>query len=235
MPQQKFMVHKNKEPQILILKSIRRIDPLNPQPEMVKEAALAVSKGGVVCFPTKCLYGLGADALDPAAVEKIFQIKKRPFQKPILVLIKNKNDLRKLAKSVPPVAERLMNRFWPGRVTLVFEAVDSLPIILTAGSGKIGVRLPGHPLAHVLVQALKNPMTGTSANISGLPGCASIHDLHPFISDKLDLILDAGVLKGGIGSTVVDVTVFPPEILREGEVPANDIFNAVKGIAPASV
>jgi L-threonylcarbamoyladenylate synthase len=170
---------------------LRSIDPLNPQPEIVKEAALSVSKGGVVCFPTRCLYGLGADALDPEAVKKVFQIKKRSFQKPILVLIKSKNDLHKLAKSVPPVAKSLMNRFWPGSVTIVFEAVDSLSTILTAGTGKIGVRLPGYPSACALVQALKNPMTGTSANISGSRGCTLIHDLDPFISDKLDLILDA--------------------------------------------
>ena len=213
---------------------LRRIDPLNPHPGAVEEAALVVGKGGVICFPTRSLYGLGADALDPVAVDRVYQIKRRPCQKPILVLVKSRDDVLQLAKSIPPVAERLMDRFWPGRVTLVFEAVDWAPVRVTGGTGKIGVRLPGHPLAHALVRALKHPLTGTSANISGSPGCASITDLDPAVADHVDLILDAGALRGGAGSTVVDVTVFPPEILRVGEVPAEAVFKALEGVPPDS-
>jgi len=206
---------------------IRKIDPLRPQPDIIREAARVIQRGGVVSFPTRCLYGLGADALNVDAVDRIFQIKKRPYNKPLLVLIKNRKDLCRLVTSVPPAAACIMESFWPGRVTLVFEAKDTLSASLTAGTGKIGVRLPGHPVAFALANELGRPITGTSANLSGNTGCSNACDLDSAIVDKLDFILDAGPLQKGIGSTVVDVIVDPPKILREGEVSARDIFSAL--------
>ncbi len=120
-----------------------------------------------------------------------------------------------------------MDAFWPGRVTLVFEARHSLPAQLTAQTGKIGVRLTGHPVAAAIVRQVKGPVTGTSANISGQPGCYRAQDLAPVIARQLDLILDAGTLSGGIGSTVVDVTVTPPRIIREGAVTTREVLNRV--------
>jgi L-threonylcarbamoyladenylate synthase len=116
-----------------------------------------------------------------------------------------------------------MQTFWPGRLTLVFEARQTLPHQLTARSGKIGVRLPGHPVALALTQQVGNAITGTSANLSGRPGCYQVSDLGPDIAEQLDLILDGGTLKGGVGSTVVDITEDPPRILREGQVTAEEI------------
>jgi L-threonylcarbamoyladenylate synthase len=203
---------------------ILTLEPLRPQPEIIKAAARIIQRGGIICFPTRCLYGLGADALKPDAAEKVFQVKERPHHKPILVLIKHRDDLKRLVKSVPPEAVRIMDSFWPGRVTLIFEAKSGLPAALTAGTGKIGLRLPGHPAAFALVSALKNPITGTSANLSGGKSCSKVGELEPVLAAKLDLILDAGALKGGVGSTVVDVTASPPKILREGEILGKDIF-----------
>lgn len=201
-----------------------KVNPLNPPPDLIKKAAETITNGGVVIFPTRYLYGLGADALNPDAVERVYQIKQRPLTKPLLILVKQPESFHQLVQQIPENARQLMGRFWPGDVTLVFEANDSLPQNLTAGTGKIGVRLPQHPTAIELTNAVQNPITATSANLAGLGGCSRIADLDPLITDNVDLILDAGTLKGGSGSTIVDVTVDPPVILREGAVPASDIW-----------
>jgi len=200
------------------------LNPLNPPPDLIKKAADIITSGGVVIFPTRYLYGLGADALNPDAVERVYQIKQRPLTKPLLILIKQPESFHQLVQHVPENARQLMDRFWPGDLTLVFEAKDTLPKNLTAGTGKIGVRLPQHPTAIELTNAVQNPITATSANLAGLAGCSRTADLDPLITDKVDLILDAGTLKGGSGSTIVDVTLDPPVILREGAVPASDIW-----------
>ncbi len=180
-------------------------------------------------FPTQHLYGLGAEALNIKAVDKVFKIKQRPYNKPLLVLIHEQKDLTKLVQQIPASAIRIMECFWPGALTIVFEAKKVLPANLTAGTDRIGVRMPQHPVALALAKALKNPITATSANITGHSGCSRVSDIDPLIADPLDLILDAGPLKGGIGSTVVDVTHDFPKILREGAIPAKDIFAVLGG------
>jgi len=204
----------------------RKIDSVHPEPELIKEAAAVIMKGGVVVFPTRCLYGLGADALDPDAVEKIIKIKQRPEDNPILVLIHSRRQLDSLVANISPAAVAIMEAFWPGRVTLVFEASVTLSNRLTARTGKIGVRLAGHPVAAALVKQVGSPVTGTSANLSGRPGCHQVHYLDPPIAKQVDLVLDAGMLKGGAGSTIVDVTADAPQILREGQVSAEEILRA---------
>ena len=206
---------------------IRKINSQRPEIETIKEAAAIIRRGGVIAFPTRCLYGLGADAFNPDAVERMIQIKQRPDNKPILVLIDTRNRLKSLVTHIPPAADAIMEAFWPGRVTLVFETRDMLAVQLTAQTGKIGVRLPGHPAASALVKHVKGPVTGTSANLSGRAGCHRAQDLERQIAGRLDLILDAGTLMGGVGSTVVDVTVDPPRVLREGQVSAIDILSRV--------
>ncbi len=202
---------------------IRRVDPDRPDPDVIQEAAEAIAAAKVVVFPTRCLYGLGADAFDRDAVEKVFTLKHRPENKPILVLIQNRREVSRLAAEVPEAAGRLMNEIWPGDLTLVFFARPEVPVLLTAGTGKIGIRLPGHPVAAALVEAAGRPITGTSANLAGRPGAATIQDLPDEIADHVDLILDAGPLKGGVGSIVVDVTVDPPKVLREGTLLGSDL------------
>ncbi len=119
--------------------------------------------------------------------------------------------------------ESVKANFTAGKVTVVYDAAASLPERLTAGTGKIGIRLPAHPVAAALVKTLSFPITATSANLSGRPGCSQIADLDPRVTDEVDLVLDAGPLAGGMGSSVVDVTVDPPRILREGAVSSTDI------------
>ena len=212
------------------LSIIRKINSRKPEPEIIAEAAAIIKKGGVVVFPTRCLYGLGADALDPHAVEKIIKIKQRPADNPILVLIDCRRQLDSLVVNISPVAMAIMDTFWPGRVTLVFEAGDTLSNRLTAHTGKIGVRLAGHPVASALIKQVGSPVTGTSANLSGKPGCRQIQYLDPPIAKRVDLVLDAGMLEGGVGSTVVDVTEDRPQILREGQVTAEQILRILAEI-----
>ncbi len=203
---------------------IFKIAPDRPPFDAVNSAAGIITNGGVVVFPTRGLYGLGADAFNEKAVSRIFKIKQRSTKKPVLVLIHEIRHLERLVKNITPLARRIMSAHWPGRVTLVFDALDTLPAVLTAGTGKIGVRMAGHPVAAALSRAVSGPITGTSANLAGGPGCMCIPDMNPAIIQFADLILDAGPLKGGIGSTVVDVTGRSPVVLREGAVGAVDLF-----------
>lgn len=204
-----------------------KISATDPDPGAVESAVQVLRKGGVIAFPTSGLYGLGADAWNADAVERIFRIKGRPRHKPILLLVKDASELNRIVTRVPPVALRLIKRFWPGGLTLVFGAKDSLPRALTGGSGKIGVRMPLHPVARALVNRLNGPLTGTSANLSGRPGCDNIALLDTAVAAGLDLVLDAGPLKGGAGSTVVDVTAATPVILREGAIAAERILPVI--------
>lgn len=203
------------------------IDPVSPQTDLIRQAADRILRGGVVVFPTTGLYGLGADALNAQAISKIFSMKGRSKAKPILVLISGIDMLEPLVSHVPPAARKIMETFWPGGVTIVLEAVPGLPANLTAGTGKIGVRMPAHPVAAALVRATGIPITGTSANISGAGGCSSVSGIDPALAERVDMILNAGPLRGGAGSTVVDASSGRIHVLREGAVPAEEIFAAL--------
>jgi L-threonylcarbamoyladenylate synthase len=172
------------------------------------------------------MYGLGANALDCAAIERVYRIKQRPADKPLSILIADRQDLAKWATGITAGAAFLMERFWPGRVTFVFLAKNTLPQELLGGTGRIGIRLPAHRVAQALVEAFGRPLTATSANLSGRPGSVSVGDLPPEMLRQLDLVLDAGSLPGGSGSTVVDLTSDAPVVLREGVVPAAEIHRA---------
>ncbi len=212
------------EGSVSLISPIKKVNPDASDLDIIREAADLIKKGGVVLFPTRCLYGLGADAFNADAVVRIFEIKQRPDQNPILLLIHDERQLEGLVTHIPHAASRIMARFWPGKVTLVFEAKPGLPPNLTAGTGKIGVRLCGHPMGAALTKAVNGPLTGTSANISGQPGCSRVSDLETRIRERVDLILDAGPLKGGAGSTVVDVTGGDVKVLREGAVSCAQFF-----------
>ena len=198
-----------------------------PERDVIRKAVEMLRKGGVIAFPTSTLYGLGADAKNPEAIQKIFAIKSRDPKQAILVLIKDNTWLETLVKSIPSGAQRLMDVFWPGGITLIFHAAGTVLPELTGGSGKIGVRVPKHPVAAAVVSELDSPLTGTSANLSGQPGCANVIDLDAAVVAQLDGVLDAGPLKGGRGSTIIDVTKNPPRILREGTISKYQIESVV--------
>lgn len=212
-------------PEARLKKPLRviRIDPDHPSSDAIEQAAELIQHQGVVVFPTQCLYGLAADARDSLAIKKIFHIKHRPETNPLLILIHSLMDLEELVTHIPDTAHRLMQAMWPGGLTLIFEAAPGVSDLLTAGTGKIGVRIPSHPVARALVKASGRPVTGTSANLSGAPGCSQIKDLPQNILQAADLVLDAGPLKGGTGSTILDITCDPFRILRSGAIPIHCI------------
>lgn len=207
---------------------IRHIDPTRPDPALIQRAARTMRTGGIIVFPTSGLYGLGADATNRDAVHRIFQIKHRVTAKPILVLIRNTDQLDQWVTTVPEMAQKLIGRHWPGGITLVFNARQHLPSNLTAGTEKIGIRVPAHPVAMALVDSVDFPVTATSANLAGKPGCATIGDIAPSLVGDVDFVLNAGTLSGGKGSTVVDVTAKLPKIIRPGTVPPEQIFSIKK-------
>ncbi len=228
------LLEKNSRPQHLenslevdLIRQTNHADPID-QANQVERAADIIRSGGVVIFPTKCLYGLAADALNPSAVARIFEIKQRPTENPLLILINELRWLEDLVIEIPKEAKPLMKTFWPGDLTLIFKAKDHLPEALTAGTGKIGIRMPWHPMAKALAAGCGRPITGTSANISGAPGCRDISRLDQNLIHQVDMVLDGGRLKGGMGSTVVDLTGKTLWIVREGEVKKEDLFSAVK-------
>ena len=206
---------------------IRRIDPQNPEPDIIEESVLKIKSGGVIVFPTASLYGLGADALNPHAVLKVFEIKHRPPEKALPVLIGDRAELNRLIKNIPSGAESIIKAFWPGNVTLICESRGSVSAVLSAGTGKIAVRMAGHPVASALVKKMNGPITATSANLSGSPGINTIDRIDPALAGKVDLILDAGVLRGGVGSTIVDMTSAVPVIVREGSITAKRISDII--------
>lgn len=203
---------------------IRLVDPADPDPALIAQAVRIIEGGGLVIFPTRTLYGIGGDAMNPEAVNRVFRVKQRPANKPVSVLINARDDLARLAVKIPTAAVRFMETFWPGRLTIVFAARPDVPSGLTAGTGKIGIRVPEHPVTVRLVASLGTPLTATSANLSGHPGADSIDQLPSEIIKRVDLVLDAGKLAGGAGSTVVDVTTDPPTMIRVGAISREVLF-----------
>ncbi len=199
------------------------VDSIKPESEIIKRAGNIIQDNGVVIFPAQYLYGVAVGALNEKAVQKVFHFKDRPLNKPILILVRDQSQLSQLVEYIPVPAQILMDAFWPGSLTIIFKAKKSVPDILTANTGKIGVRVPFHPVAKALVEYLEIPITGTSANLSGEKGCNKISQLDSSINNFVDLVLNAGELKGGVGSTVVDVTSSDINIVRQGEILADKI------------
>jgi len=203
------------------------VDPENPEPDIIKRAGKIIKNNGVVIFPAQCLYGVAANALDEKAVHKVFHLKQRSFKHPILILINDRSQLSNLVQSIPESAQKLMDAFWPGNLTLVFNAKNNIPDILTANTGKIGIRIPAHTVAKALVKYIQAPITGTSANLSGEQGCDQINRLDRSIINHADLILNAGKLKGGTGSSIVDVTSSKLNIIRQGRILKHEIYQVM--------
>jgi L-threonylcarbamoyladenylate synthase len=197
---------------------VLRLDGPAAPPGAIDEAAGLIRGGGLVAFPTESFYGLGADALDAAAVERVFLTKGRPESKPVLVLVDSIDMAVALATAVAPRVRALMARHWPGPLTLVLAAAPILPPALTAGTGRVGMRLPAHPAARALVAAVGRPVTASSANPTGAAPPTTAAEVLRYFEGALDLVLDGGATAGGLPSTVADCTTWPPRILRQGPV-----------------
>ena len=182
----------------------------------IRRVSQVLLQGGVAAFPTETFYGLGADARNEEALQKIFQIKGREENKPLLLLIGDRDWLSGLVRNIPPVAGRLMEKFWPGPLTLVFEASPRLSALVTGGTGTVGVRLSPHPVAQALIQAVGRAITATSANLSGQPSASVAAEVFRALGNRVDAILDGGQTAGGLGSTVLDLSSPSPRIIRRG-------------------
>jgi L-threonylcarbamoyladenylate synthase len=206
---------------------ILKIGADNSEEKILARAAEILAGGGIIAYPTETFYGLGADAINEKAIEKIFTVKGRNFNNPISLIIGQADDIYPLVQDVPQTAKKLMAAFWPGALTIVFLAANNVSTLLTAGSGKIGLRVSSHPIAHVIVQKLKKPLTATSANLSGFPECSRASEVAEQIGDKIDAVVDWGQTKGGKASTIIDVTCAPPVILREGAISRKAIYSCI--------
>jgi L-threonylcarbamoyladenylate synthase len=203
---------------------IIRIDPAHPQFAFTR-CRNVISRGGVIAYPTDTFYGLGVDPKNPVAVKRLYEIKGRKADQPILLLIAKAEDVKKWTAEINPASKNLMKMFWPGPLTLVFKAgVDVLPE-LTAGTGTIGLRVPGNELTRNLLDFLGIALTGTSANVSGGSSPQTAEEAAASLGDMVDLILDGGRTTGGRPSTVVDVSTGQPIMLRKGALPLKDLLS----------
>lgn len=203
------------------------IDPRAPDAATVEEAASVLARGGLVAFPTETVYGLGADALNAEAVERIFEVKGRPADNPIIVHVGDPAEIDGLVTAVPAPARALIARFWPGPLTLVLPAVPAVPAVTRGGLPTVAVRMPDHPVALALIRAAGRPLAAPSANISGRPSPTTAQHVLADLGSKVDLILDAGPTPVGVESTVLDLATTLPTLLRPGGVPLEALQEAV--------
>jgi L-threonylcarbamoyladenylate synthase len=189
----------------------------------IARAVEVLRDGGVVAFATDTVYGVGAHAFLPEAVERLYVAKCRPRDKAIPLLLSGVDDLRQVATQVPKEGYALAERFWPGALTLVLRRTACVPPIVTSGGETVAVRVPDHPLPQRLIVALGAPLAATSANLSGRPAPATAEGVLAQLDGRIDLILDGGTCPGGVASTVLDLTTMPSEILRQGGISADQV------------
>jgi L-threonylcarbamoyladenylate synthase len=213
-----------------------RIVPVVPtriSPEIIAEAAGILRAGGLVAFPTETVYGLGANALDAAAVARIYQAKGRPAGNPLIVHIADVAAARPLVSVWPAAAQKLAERFWPGPLTLVLPRTLAVPDIVTGGGPTVGVRVPAQPIALALLEAAGVPVAAPSANRSNYLSPTTAQHVLRDLSGRVDLILDGGPTRSGIESTVLDLSTDPPRILRPGPIQASELAACVGLLATA--
>ena len=205
-----------------------KVDPLVPDFDSIQVAADILQKGGLVAFPTETVYGLGANALDSVAVLALFNAKNRPLDNPPILHIANITQVFQLAKDVSEDAEVLMRRFWPGPLTLVFNRSNCLSKEVTVGLSTVAVRMPCHNVALALIKQSGVPLAAPSANLSGSPSPTLAQHVYDDLAGKIDAILDGGSTSIGVESTVLDLSVNPPMLLRPGGVS----FEAIQSVLP---
>lgn len=195
---------------------VLHLDPEQPEQEAIERAASIIRKGGLVAFPTETVYGLGANAMNESAVVKIFKAKGRPADNPLIVHVYNRKMLDLVASGVSKTAERLIQEFWPGPLTLVLERKTEVARSVSAGLPTVAVRMPGNGIALELIRASRTPIAAPSANASGKPSPTTATHVLDDLRGRIDMILDGGTTNIGIESTVLDTTIDPPVILRPG-------------------
>lgn len=191
----------------------------------IERAVRVIRAGGMVAFPTETYYGLAVDPFNREALSRLFAVKRRPPDKPILNLVHDRSLLALMVRRVPEPYERLISAFWPGPLTLIFEAREEVPVVLTGYSGTVGIRISSHPVASRLAAAYGGPISATSANLSGLAAAVSAGEVTDQLGPDVDLVLDGGSTPGGVGSTIIGLTGDDePMLIRAGVIPGEEIM-----------
>ncbi len=206
------------------------IDKNNIDIKKIRYCAEVLKVGGLVAFPTETVYGLGANALDEKAVKSIFEAKGRPSDNPLIVHISDKDKLKGLVSDIPPEALALTDRFWPGPLTVILRKSALVPATITAGLDTVAVRMPSHPVALALIKESGLPVAAPSANTSGKPSPTNAKHVIDDLLGKVDVIIDAGISKIGLESTVLDLTTDPPTVLRPGGITLKQLKSVIPGI-----
>ncbi|MBD3287624.1 threonylcarbamoyl-AMP synthase [candidate division KSB1 bacterium] len=208
--------------------NILKIDPFKPEPHLLRKAAEVILNDGVIGYPTETVYGLGANAESDTAVEKVFRLKGRDQSKPILVIASNMRQILNMADTVPPEAETLAKRYWPGALTIIFRAKATVNKRLLGNGQSIGIRIPDNRICLKLIEICNRPLTSTSANETGGANPLSAAEVNDNFGNRLDLIIDGGIASSRIASTVLDLTDKNPVLRRAGRISKQDIEQTIK-------
>lgn len=196
--------------------------------EKLKEVANVIKQGGIVIFPTETVYGIGTNGLDELAIEKLYNIKERPLNKPISLLVSDFEMIKKVTKDISDVEYKIMKKFFPGPLTIILKKRDIVPDILTNGEDTVGIRMPDSEITRKLIEYVGLPIATTSANISGEKSGTNIEDIMTDFHGKVDYFIDNGKSKIGIGSTVIRIENNNIIILREGSIKKEEIEKIIK-------
>jgi L-threonylcarbamoyladenylate synthase len=205
-----------------------RVNPINPEAEVLQYAADFLTRGSVIAIPTDTFYGLAADPFNLSAVDEIYRVKGRPEARALPILVNSVDQALLLARGTSASFMRLAQAFWPGALTLVLNAAHRIPLKVTAGTGRIALRWPRSEVVRRLIDEFEGPVTGTSANISGFSSCASAAQVMKQLGSRLPLVLDAGETGATLPSTIVELNGDGWRIGREGAIPVVDIEKALK-------
>jgi len=208
-------------------KKIENSEERGSSAELFSRAVDALKRGEVIVFPTETFYGLGADVFNESAVERVVSLKGRDPENPISIIATDREMLRDVVTDVPTAARKLIDRFWPGPLTLVLPGKKNLPAPLLNQYGGVGVRISSHPLAASLTRELGHPITATSANPSGKEPARTVAEAKSYFSGRLEVFLDGGRLEGRKGSTVVEIVRGKLRIIRAGEITLADLEKAL--------
>jgi L-threonylcarbamoyladenylate synthase len=203
-----------------------KVNPEKPDLTKIQSAAEIIQKGGLVAFPTETVYGVGADALNPTAVLALFEAKKRPLDNPPIVHVADPKEVYRLVEDVPAKAQILMEKFWPGPLTIIFKCSKLVPKVTVANLDTIAIRMPKHKVALELIRLSRCSIAAPSANLAGKPSPTTAQHVYEDLNGRIDAIIDAGATNIGVESTVVDLSVDPPMLLRPGGTP----FEALKNV-----
>lgn len=195
---------------------IIKINPTHPEDHKIKEGIRVLKNGGLVAFPTDTVYGLGADAESLEAIDRLYQVKRRPREKPLILFLAEKEEVLNFAETIPLSAQRLMNKFWPGPLTLIFKASRISPATLLNQQGEIAIRVPSHPIPQKLIEKNKILLGTTSANFSGEPSPLRVSQISVYLKEGIDLLLDGEEALLGEESTIVKATSRELQLIREG-------------------